>query len=155
MCGMDPAPNCSGSLHPGSTGPKQGVVAVLVAGDRLLMIQRSLTVRAPGMFCFPGGTIEPGESQFQALQRELVEELGLHIEPKHQLWNCVTDWGTELAWWLVESGPRPAPIPNPAEVAWCGWMTIGEILAEPNLLTSNRRFFERYFCGDFSLPISG
>lgn len=134
---------------------KRGVVAVVVDGERLLMIQRSLTVLAPGKYCFPGGTIEPGESHAAALQRELMEELSLKARPVGELWRCVTDWGTELAWWLAECESLESLSPEPAEVAWCGWMTIEEILAHPELLPSNRKFFEAYFAGDFCLPIRG
>jgi hypothetical protein len=66
----------------------------------------------------------------------------------------VTEWGTELSWWLVDCPADSTARPNPAEVAWCGWMTISQILEQKNLLTSNRHFLQAYFSGDFSLPIS-
>jgi len=50
------------------------VVAVILRGERFLVICRSQQVRAPGMYCFPGGGIEPGETEEQALRRELLEE---------------------------------------------------------------------------------
>ncbi len=135
--------------------PKRGVVAVIVSGAELLMIQRSLTVRAPGKYCFPGGTIEAGEKETDALRRELLEELHLPVDPVEELWQCVTSWGTELTWWLAEA-PCHDPIQaNPLEVAWWGWMPIEQILAHPELLPSNRDFFRAYFSGGFSLPIRG
>ncbi len=134
---------------------KRGVVGVLVSADRLLMIQRSQLVRAPGKFCFPGGTIEEGESQSTALRRELMEELSLSANPLHELWTCVTEWGTQLSWWLVDCpAANIDACPNPAEVSWCGWMTIEEILSQPELLSSNRHFLAAYLSGVFSLPIS-
>jgi len=40
--------------------PRRGVVAVVMRGEQFLVIRRSQHVRAPGMYCFPGGTIEAG-----------------------------------------------------------------------------------------------
>ena len=53
---------------------RRGVVGVVVEGGRLLVIERSQTVEAPGMFCFPGGGIEPGEAeQAMRLSDELLQ----------------------------------------------------------------------------------
>ena len=45
---------------------------------RLLMIQRGHDPGA-GLWSIPGGRIEPGETDEQALVRELVEETNLHV----------------------------------------------------------------------------
>ena len=58
------------------TNVRYGAVAVVLREKKLLAIQRSFTVAAPGAFCFPGGGIEPGETEEIALARELQEELG-------------------------------------------------------------------------------
>ncbi len=134
--------------------PARGVVGVLARENRLLVIRRSLTVRAPGQYCFPGGTIETGETEPAALVRELNEELALDVRPVRELWQCTTAWGTWLSWWLIEVKEHRPLIPNPAEVDWAGWLTIDEILALEELLPSNRGFFEAYFSGAFGLPIS-
>ena len=47
---------------------------------RLLLIQRGHDPEA-GRWSLPGGRIEPGESDAQALVREMLEETGLTIEP--------------------------------------------------------------------------
>lgn len=135
--------------------PVRGVVGVAAVDNRLLVIRRSQTVRAPGKYCFPGGTIEPGEAEPAALVRELREELGLAVYPVRELWQCTTAWGTWLSWWLMEPETGVVLQPNEAEVDWAGWMTIDEILALEELLPSNREFFEAYFSGVFGLPISG
>jgi 8-oxo-dGTP pyrophosphatase MutT (NUDIX family) len=57
-------------------------VLVFDAGGRVLLI-RFVVPRAEGDFCFwltPGGEIEPGETELEAAQRELREELGLEVE---------------------------------------------------------------------------
>lgn len=55
------------------------VVNALLVRERLvLMAKRSLQRRAyPGLWSFPGGHVEEGESLSGALERELQEEIGL------------------------------------------------------------------------------
>ncbi len=59
------------------------VVAVLLcdAEGRILVQQRPEGTAMAGLWEFPGGKIEPGESPEAALARELVEELGIVVEP--------------------------------------------------------------------------
>jgi 8-oxo-dGTP diphosphatase len=46
---------------------------------RVLVAQRSATMRHPDCWEFPGGKQDAGESLAQCLVREIAEELGLHI----------------------------------------------------------------------------
>ncbi|MPS69604.1 MAG: (deoxy)nucleoside triphosphate pyrophosphohydrolase [Novosphingobium sp.] len=59
------------------------VVAVaLVRGDgQVLMQQRPYTSMHGGLWEFPGGKVDPGETPEQAAARELEEELGLSVDP--------------------------------------------------------------------------
>ena len=50
------------------------------AQGRLLMIKRGHEPGA-GLWSIPGGRIEPGETDAQALVREMLEETGLTVEP--------------------------------------------------------------------------
>lgn len=57
-------------------------VAVGVVRDddgRILLTQRAKHVHQGGLWEFPGGKLDPGESVFQALQRELQEEVGIDV----------------------------------------------------------------------------
>lgn len=56
--------------------------AVFDADGRILMARRPANKRYSGLWEFPGGKIEQGETPEQALRRELWEELG--IEPCEQ-----------------------------------------------------------------------
>jgi len=53
------------------------VCGVVVDGDRVLLVQRPPGGRHGGMWEFPGGKVEAGETHAQALARELEEELGI------------------------------------------------------------------------------
>lgn len=56
------------------------VGAVIVRGDTVLAARRGQTKTLPGMWEFPGGKIEKGETPKEALRREIEEELGCRIE---------------------------------------------------------------------------
>jgi 8-oxo-dGTP diphosphatase len=126
---------------------RRGVVAVVTRGDKFLVIRRSQHVRAPGMHCFPGGAIEPGETEFEAVCREMSEELALAAVPKRLLWRSVTAWNVELAWWLVEIDPAAEPIANPAEVESFHWLSAAEIRCLTELLASNVEFLDAWDTG--------
>jgi 8-oxo-dGTP diphosphatase len=106
----------------------------------LLVIRRSQFVRAPGAYCFPGGTVEEGETESEALCRELQEELGCDVVPLERIWRSVTAWQVELSWWLAELSAGAVLLPNPAEVESIHWFTVEELWELPQLLSSNREF---------------
>lgn len=59
----------------------QVVAAALIDGDGLiLMHQRKLGSALGGLWEFPGGKVEAGESPERALVRELEEELGIAVD---------------------------------------------------------------------------
>lgn len=128
-----------------------GAVAVIYLRQRLLVIRRSQQVVAPGAFCFPGGAIECGESEEQALVRELQEELNVAVMPVRRLWQSVTPWQVELAWWLAKLSPGAVPRPAPAEVESFHWYTLDEMAVLPDLLESNRQFLAAIARGEISL----
>ena len=70
-------------LSPGNP-PKSGLVVVAAAlvdrDGRLLVQQRPEGLSMAGLWEFPGGKIEPGETPEQALVRELAEELAIDVE---------------------------------------------------------------------------
>lgn len=58
------------------------VVAAIIERDgKILLAQRPAGSDQPGLWEFPGGKVEPGESQPQALIRELREELAIEAQP--------------------------------------------------------------------------
>ena len=55
------------------------VGAAVLAGGRVLAAQRSYPAEAVGRWELPGGRVEPGETEQQALARECREELGVEV----------------------------------------------------------------------------
>ena len=56
------------------------VAAVLEQDGKYLITQRRTTAVLPLMWEFPGGRVEPGETDAQALKREFLHRLGADIE---------------------------------------------------------------------------
>jgi len=130
---------------------RRGAVAIVVRDGRMLVIRRSRTVVAPLAYCFPGGAIEPHETEETALVREFQEEVGVIIRPVRRIWQCVTPWKVHLGWWLADMDHRQVPTPNPREVESIHWMTPAEMARTPGLLESNRHFLELIAAGEIEL----
>lgn len=52
---------------------------IICRGDKVMLAQRPPGSRHAGMWEFPGGKLEAGETPEKCLDRELVEELGIGI----------------------------------------------------------------------------
>lgn len=138
---------------PNSPIRKRGVVAVVIdSQSRWLVIRRSQHVRAPGRFCFPGGAIEVGEGEAEALIREMAEELDAKIRPLRSLYSSVTSWGVHLSWWHAELlQPVDTIVANPAEVAEIHWLPPAEIGQLEGLLESNHDFLAAWDRNEFPI----
>lgn len=66
--------------------PKLAALAVLRRGPQLLLVQRRNPPDA-GLWGFPGGHVELGETAMAAAARELREETGVIAEPERYLTN--------------------------------------------------------------------
>lgn len=58
----------------------QVTCAIIEHADKILICQRSTSMKLPLKWEFPGGKIEPGESKEDCLRREIKEELDIDIE---------------------------------------------------------------------------
>jgi 8-oxo-dGTP pyrophosphatase MutT (NUDIX family) len=132
---------------------RRGAVAVIVRQGRFLVIRRSPHVVAPGAYCFPGGGLEPGESEQQALVREIREELGAAVRPLRRVWRSVTPWHVHLSWWLSELEPEAQLAPDPKEVESVHWCTPEEMVRLSSLLVSNHHFLQALWAGQINLEL--
>ena len=105
------------------TPPVAVVCAVLRREGRILVARRPMNKRLAGLWEFPGGKIDPGESPPEALHRELAEELRCSVEIQRALppFTHAYDWGTiELHPFLTrlaDDSPEPFAVEH-IELRW-------------------------------------
>lgn len=62
------------------------VCGILIWNDKVLVGKRKYDNKTyPGKWEFPGGKIEDGETEWEAIKREFKEELDIEVYPFHEL----------------------------------------------------------------------
>jgi 8-oxo-dGTP diphosphatase len=93
------------------------VGAVIVVAGRVLGARRSAPALLAGQWEFPGGKVEAGESDADALIRECREELGITIEVIGELCRIVGTMELRLLHARLTAG-RPAPLQDHDQLRW-------------------------------------
>lgn len=60
--------------------PEVAAVGAIAIRDRKLLLVRRGRPPSTGLWSLPGGKVEPGESESDAVRREVFEETGLRVE---------------------------------------------------------------------------
>lgn len=97
------------------------VAAIFIQDGKVLACRRSPHKASGGLWEFPGGKIEPGEDPKSALAREILEELGVHIEVGEHFNTSVTDTAQgaiQLECYIVESAEPPGQSTDHDQMAW-------------------------------------
>jgi len=106
------------------------VIAAIIERDgRLLLGKRSPhRPSAPGYWCPICGRVEPGESQSDAVVREVREESGLRVTALRKVAQCDTNDGrATIHWWLTALlDDSPARLTND-EHSELRWLTPDEL----------------------------
>ena len=106
------------------------VGAVIRDGDRVLMAQRPEGKAQAGLWEFPGGKVEPGETPAEALARECREELAVAIESPRVLVSVVHRYPEKtIRLILLECRLAPGAAPVPQERQQVAWATPGQLSA--------------------------
>lgn len=130
-------------MKPANDQAMYGVLGIIREDGRLLIIQRSKHVRVPLVWCFPGGEIESGETQKDALVREMKEELGVEVEPGECLMTQIKHDGRLVLYCWSARIVSGVPRPDPREVAAIEWMTPAEIRSAPEMLSGTTDILNR------------
>ncbi|MER5941876.1 NUDIX domain-containing protein [Streptomyces sp. NPDC001928] len=121
----------------------EAIVAVLLRADRVLAVRRGPAVARPGYWQPVSGKIEAGETQRDAVVREVHEEVGLTVVPLAKVWESQTDDGSfRLHWWTARAETGDV-VPDPDEVGEARWVTPQEFLSMDPVFEGDREFFER------------
>jgi ADP-ribose pyrophosphatase YjhB (NUDIX family) len=142
-----------GRAHPGV-----GVAGIAVREGRVLV---GLRGRAPaaGVWAFPGGRLEPGESIVAAVRREILEECALEVEvgPRLEVVEAIAAPAAPTAspnevgacvpahhWVIIEhlvrvTGGRLSPGDDAADARWVSLAELSRLPRAPQVLRLAQR----------------
>lgn len=98
------------------------VGAVLVnENDEILCALRSQQMSLPGLWEFPGGKIEKGETPQESLKREIYEELKVEIEVGEQIEDTVYEYPNIVVRLITFYGRIVSGVPQALEHECLEW----------------------------------
>lgn len=124
--------------------PKLGVSASIWRDGKVLLVERAKPPK--GIWAFPGGHVELGETLEQAATRELQEETGMSARFRGLLglYDVIRRDDTGLvtvhyviACYLGEAGPeQPVAASDAADARWVDPDSLGGLMLAPNISTA-------------------
>ena len=108
--------------------------ALILRKGEVLLAKRHRDDAQGGLWEFPGGALEPGESLRECLARELEEELGIQVEVGDEVAAIPHDYGEfvvhlHLFRARIVRG-EPAPL-GCEEVRWVPWKEVEKLSLAP------------------------
>ena len=136
-------------MKPSVTKPAAWLPVVALAlvdeAGRLLLQQRPEDKHHGGLWEFPGGKVDAGESPRQALAREIAEELAIAVKPADCIALLLAEEvreGCQPVVLMLYQSSRWHGSPKGCEGQTWGWFTREEALALP-LAPMDRDFVKR------------
>ncbi|MBH0042185.1 8-oxo-dGTP diphosphatase MutT [Pseudoalteromonas sp. SWXJZ10B] len=102
-------------------------VGVIKKNNAIFICKRADEKHQGGLWEFPGGKVEAGESVFVALKRELIEEVGLTIHSSSQLMVIEHDYGDKCVKLDVHVVSNFSGEAHGAEGQPSEWVAISEL----------------------------
>jgi mutator protein MutT len=118
------------------TGKRPHVVvtaAIVERADTVLITRRPRGVHLEGLWEFPGGKCEPGESHQTCLQREIQEELGTDVRVLDEIFqvaHAYDDRVVELHFFRCELLGKPHPLLG-QEMRWVPLASLDDLAFPP------------------------
>ena len=108
------------------------VATVIERDGHYLITQRRSTAVLPGLWEFPGGRVEEGESDEEALRRELHERLGTEVEVKARMAHRIHHYhGYSVDLNLYQAAIQTGQEPQALRVAEVRWVPSSEFEKYP------------------------
>ncbi|NUP34952.1 MAG: (deoxy)nucleoside triphosphate pyrophosphohydrolase [Streptomycetaceae bacterium] len=125
---MTDRPRTGGPDAAGDPAREDGLIVVVGAailhGGKVLAARRSAPAHLAGGWEFPGGKLEPGETEDVTVVRECREELGVEVRAVRRLpGSWPLNPGYVLHLWhaeLLGGQPEPEPLEDHSELRWLG-----------------------------------
>lgn len=99
------------------------VAAAVILKNKKVFISSRPENKPPAGWEFPGGKLEPGENAFDAVKREMQEELAWEIIPEEVIYTLRNN---EITIYFVLCSPRPNSCPAACEMQHFKWVDISE-----------------------------
>jgi len=120
------------------------VAGFLKKGDKFLLVRRPINKKRGGLWEFPGGKVENGETLESAIKRELKEELGIKTKVRGVLGKInykYPEGEIELILFEIESKEEPI-LKEALELRWVNFEEIKKLKlcpADKKLLESLKK----------------
>lgn len=111
--------------------PRIIVGAVIVLGGKVLAGERTGPQDMVGRWEFPGGAVEPGETEQQAVARECVEELGVVVDVGDRVGMDATIRPGKSILRVYAATVRDQAEPRPMQQQQLRWLSIDELGTVP------------------------
>ena len=119
----------------GTLGPKPIALAIIARGGKFLVAKRADDRPLGGLWEFPGGKIEPGESPEEAAVRECREEMGCEVRAIRRLGSIHHRYPTfsvELHALLCDLGDDQTPqVLDETAITAIAWHSLRELQSTP------------------------
>ena len=111
--------------------PRIIVGAAIISDGRVLACERAQPPEMAGKWEFPGGKVDPGETEVQALVRECQEELGVEVEVGPRVGDDIAMLGGTAVLRVYVATLANGAQPQALEHSDLRWLAAGELHSVP------------------------